>query len=183
MAVNFKQEPIVIEPSKRSLFHGPIYILYGLGSVEVVSVDPPDGLIYQSELPFERDAVQCHGGKWRYVKLRKAPLDIVAESNSKEEIWRLAKKLSDRPIWEEHYEGMTMVDCTPPPGVFRHPMTCFLVTDDSVKLADTIRPPPHPDSHVRLKASMADLTPAPETPRSASWPEPNDWIKKLIRKL
>jgi hypothetical protein len=150
--------------------------------VEVVEMDPPNGLVYQGELPFERDAVQCHSGRWRYVRLRQAPMDVVAESDSKEEVWRLARKLADRPVWEEHYEGMTLVGCVPPKGVYRDPQTCFLVTDGSP------RPPkvaPEPDSHVRLKIMPEE---APETPRSAERKEerPVSWrlqVKKLIQKL
>lgn len=149
-------------------------------------MDPPNGLVYQSELPFERDAVQCINGKWRYVRLRRAPLDLVAESPTKEAVWRIARALSDRPVWEEHYEGTVLVDCVPPKGVFRHPQTCFLVTDGSPM--PKREAPAHPESHVRMKVSSET---APQTPRSAAWPEekPTDWksfreaVVKRIRGL
>lgn len=149
-------------------------------------MDPPNGLVYQSELPFERDAVQCVNGKWRYVRLRRAPLDVVAEAPTKEAVWRLARALADRPVWEEHYEGMTLVDCIPPKGVFRHPQTCFLVTDGSPMPPKEV--PAHPESHVRMKVAPEQ---SPQTPRSAAWQEerPTDWrskmetIVKKIRKL
>lgn len=150
-------------------------------------MDPPSGLVYQSELPFERDAVQCCDGRWKYVRLRRAPIDVVAESDKKEDVWRMARVLADRPVWEEHYEKMVMVDCVPPKGVFRHPKTCFLVTDGT-KMSDTTRPskpPTEPESHVRLRVQESE---PPPTPKSASWPEeqPTDWkrkIKKLVGKL
>lgn len=143
---------------------------------------PPNGLVYQNELPFERDAVQCRDGKWYFVRLRHTP-GIVTEADSKEAAMHMATKLSDRPFWEEHYEGMVLVDCIPPQGVFRHPQTCFLVTDGSKREATKI--PEHPASHVRLKVRESE---PPRTPRSASWPEErtSDWklkIKKLVDKL
>lgn len=139
-------------------------------------MDPPNGLVYQSELPFERDAVQCLNGKWRFVRLRRAPLDVVAEGGAKEAIWKIARALADGPIWEEHYEGTVLVDCVPPKGVYRHPQTCFLVVDGSPMPGRGA--PAHPDSHVRMKVvPEQSLEQAPETPRSAAWPEERqtDW--------
>lgn len=149
-------------------------------------MDPPNGLVYQSELPFERDAVQCVNGSWRYVRLRRAPIDVVAEAPTKEDVWRIARTLADRPVWEEHYEGMKLVDCIPPKGVYRHPQTCFLVTDGSPMPSKDV--PAYPDSHVRMKVVPEQ---PPNTPKSAAWPEekPADWrskmevIVKKIRKL
>lgn len=146
---------------------------------------PPDGLVYQGELPFERDAVQCCSGRWRYVRFRKAPAEVF-EAGSKEDAWRIARSLADRPVWEEHYEGLTMIGCTLPPEVFRHPQTCFLVTDGSPRPSKAV--PEHPDSHVRLKVKVE---PPPETPRSAGWQEERvtDWkrvkdaVVKKIRGL
>jgi hypothetical protein len=146
-------------------------------------MDPPDGLIYQSELPFERDAVQCRDGKWVFVKLRKAPSSIVAEAGTRKEILELAEASVEMPLWEEHYVGMSMIKCVPPKGVYRHPQTCFLVTDGSPMPGKSRT---EPESHVRLKTLQSE--PAPETPRSAEWHEeqrPADWkerMKKIIKK-
>ncbi len=141
-------------------------------------MDPPEGLIYQSELPFERDAVQCIDGKWRYVRLRKGPVDVVAESSKKDDVVRIARQLSDKGFWEEHYEGMKLVDCVPPKSVFRDPGTCFLVVDGSPRPE---KAPSHPESHVRVKKAVTS-EPAPETPRSASWDDAErrtDWRAKI----
>jgi hypothetical protein len=145
-------------------------------------MDPPNGLIYQSELPFERDAVQCRNGRWVFVKLRRAPTEVLAEADTREKILAVARATAELPLWEEHYEEMTMVDCVPPKGVFRHPQTCFLVTDGSPRKT---APPPEPESHVRMRTAPER---APDTPRSAEWREerPSDWkirVKKLIRGL
>jgi hypothetical protein len=146
-------------------------------------MDPPNGLIYQSELPFERDAVQCQDGKWVLVQLRRSSLKVLAEAGTKKEILELARTMAEMPLWEEHYVGLSLINCVPPKGVYRHPQTCFLVTDGSPVPARTRA---EPESHVRLKTIQAE--PAPETPRSAGWPEeqrPADWkerVKKIIEK-
>lgn len=145
----------------------------------------PASFIYQSELPFERDTVQCRDGKWVFVRYRRAPEEVLARADTREEIWRMARRVTDGPVWEEHYEGMQMVDCIPPKGVFRHPQTCFIVTDGSPRPS---KPAPEPESHVRLKAAPEA---APETPRSLNWPEERtDWksrvkeaVVKKIRRL
>jgi hypothetical protein len=145
-------------------------------------MDPPKSLVYQSELPMERDAIQCRDGRWFLVRLRMAPMKVIAEADSRDKILIIARATAELPLWEEHYEGMTLVDCTPPKGVYRHPQTCFLVTDGSPRPAKIA---PEPESHVRLKV-MPET--APETPRSAEWREerPVSWrrqVKKLIQKL
>jgi hypothetical protein len=136
-------------------------------------VDPLDSLVYQSELPFERDAVQCRDGRWVFVKFRKAPSPVLAEAGTKKEIMELAERMSEMPLWEEHYVGMSMIKCVPPEGVYRHPQTCFLVTDGSPRPSK-----PEPESHEA----------APETPRSAGWQEerPSDWKRvkaAVVRKI
>lgn len=146
-------------------------------------MDPLNSLIYQSELPFERDAIQCRNGRWVFIRLRRAPARILAEADTKEEILALARTLAEMPIWEEHYEDMAMVDCIPPKGVYRHPQTCFLVTDGTPRPTQM---KPEPESHVRLKVVPIDMEP-PETPRSAGFQEesPTDWkarVKQILVK-
>jgi len=147
-------------------------------------MDPPNGLIYQSELPFERDAVQCQDGKWVFVQLRRTSL-TTAEADTRKEILELASTMAEMPLWEEHYVGLSLIKCVPPKGVYRHPQTCFLVTDGSPAPA---KAKAEPESHVRLKTLQCQSKPAPETPRSAGWQEeqrPADWrerVKKIIEK-
>lgn len=135
--------------------------------------------IGQAELPVERDAVQCRDGTWVFIRYRMSPSKVLLEAKDRETVWKAARVLSQGPIWEERYVGMQLVDCMPPPNVWRRKDTRFLVTDG------TPQPTPAPvESGVFLSGKKYEETEdAPKTPLSAGV-DVKGWalVKKALAK-
>lgn len=140
-------------------------------------------LIYQNELPVERDAIQCRDGTWVFVKYRMEPARVLVQSDNEHVVRAFAALIKDGPVWEERYVKMQLIDCIPPASVWRRRDTGFLVTDGTPK------PPipseaPAAESGVFRKGRAETIIPGPpDTPRlPVSAPvEKSGWTARMKR--